>query len=343
MHTDDFDFHLPDDLIAQHPADRRDQSRLMIVHRDSGTIEHRVFAELPDLLREGDLLVRNDSKVVPARLIGRREATGGRWEGLYLREHDRNVWELMTQTRGRPQPGEHILIDDGLRLQLLERLDDGHWLARALDLRPTFDLLETYGHIPLPPYIHRESDTPQDRERYQTVYASAPGSVAAPTAGLHFTEAIFDRLQALGVSIADVTLHVGPGTFRPIKTDRIEDHELHAEWVSLAPAVARRLNAGRSAGHRIVAVGTTATRVLETCVGDTGTFRPYTGQTNIYLHPGVPIRGVDALITNFHLPKSSLLVLVSALAGVELIRKAYAEAVYQRYRFYSYGDAMLIL
>ncbi|MEW4569071.1 tRNA preQ1(34) S-adenosylmethionine ribosyltransferase-isomerase QueA [Tautonia sp. JC769] len=343
MHTDDFDFHLPDDLIAQHPADRRDRSRLMVVHRASGTIEHRVFADVPDLLRAGDLLVRNDSKVVPARLLGRREATGGRWEGLYLREHGRNVWELMTQTRGRPQPGEHILIDGGLRLQLIERLDDGHWLARALDLRPTFDLLDSYGHIPLPPYIHREADDPEDRDRYQTVYASAPGSVAAPTAGLHFTGAIFDRLRSLGVSIADVTLHVGPGTFRPIKVDRIEDHELHAEWVSLPPAVSRQLNATRSAGGRIVAVGTTATRVLESCVDDAGAFRPYTGQTNIYLHPGVPIRGVDALITNFHLPRSSLLVLVSALAGVELIRKAYAEAVRQRYRFYSYGDAMLIL
>ena len=342
MNTDDFDFHLPIDLIAQHPVDRRDQSRLMVVRRDSGTIEHRTFADLPDLLRAGDLLVRNDSRVVPARLLGRRESTGGRWEGLYLCERPEKVWELMAQTRGHPQPGEIVLIDGGLRLELLERLGGGLWIARPLDPRPSLALLDAFGHIPLPPYIHREGDDPEDLERYQTIYADAPGSVAAPTAGLHFTEAVFERLAQRGIDVADVTLHVGPGTFRPIKVDRIEDHELHSEWITIPAEVAERLNQSRASGGRIVAVGTTATRVLESVVDEAGVFRPFTGQTNIFLRPGIPIRGVDALITNFHLPRSSLLVLVSALASVNLIRSAYAEAVAHRYRFYSYGDAMLI-
>lgn len=345
MRTEDFDFHLPDDLIAQHPSDRRDHSRLMVVRRDSGAIEHLVFAELPDLLLPGDLLVRNDSRVVPARLLGRREATGGRWEGLYLSERSGGVWELMAQTRGRPQPGETVALDGGLRLELVDRLGGGHWLARPLDPRPSLELLEAFGHVPLPPYILREGgfDDPTDRERYQTVYARSPGSVAAPTAGLHFTPEVFERLGERGVGVADVTLHVGPGTFRPIKADRIEDHALHAEWAALAPDVAGRLNSARSDGGRVVAVGTTATRVLETCVDPSGAYRPFTGQTSIYLRPGVPVRGVDALVTNFHLPRSSLLVLVSALAGVDLVREAYAEAVSRRYRFYSFGDAMLIL
>lgn len=344
MNTDDFDFHLPDDLIAQRPADRRDASRLMVVRRDSGAIEHRVFSALPDLLRPGDLLVRNDSKVVPARLFGHRSLTGGRWEGLFLRELSGGLWEVMAQTRGKPEVGELIRIEEsGLDLRLMENRGGGHWVAEPMSEAPTFELLERHGHLPLPPYIHRESDDPSDRERYQTVYASAPGSVAAPTAGLHFTNEIFGRLHARGIGVADVTLHVGPGTFRPIKADRIEEHEIHAEWAMIGPEVAQRLNLARSGGGRIVAVGTTATRVLETCVGPSGTFGPFMGQTDIYLRPGTPIRGVDALVTNFHLPKSSLLVLVSALAGVDLIRHAYAEAVAHQYRFYSYGDAMLIL
>ncbi|RUL87071.1 tRNA preQ1(34) S-adenosylmethionine ribosyltransferase-isomerase QueA [Tautonia sociabilis] len=369
MRTDDFDFHLPDELIAQHPADRRDRSRLMVVRRDAGEIEHRCFADLPDLLRSGDVLVRNDSKVVPARLLGRRSATGGRWEGLFLSELPDGSWELMAQTRGRPQAGEIILIagngnsdsggdgggdggggggdsgGGGLRLELLDRLDSGHWRARPLDPRPAFELLDAFGRVPLPPYIRRvgDADDPEDRERYQTIYASRPGSVAAPTAGLHFTAEVFDRLAALGVATLDVTLHVGPGTFRPIKAERVEDHRMHAEWAAISPAVADRLNAARSSGGRVVAVGTTATRVLETGVTPSGTFLPFTGQTDIYLRPGVPVLGTDALVTNFHLPRSSLLVLVSALAGIDLIRAAYAEAVSHRYRFYSFGDAMLIL
>lgn len=343
MKTDDFDFHLPDELIAQRPADRRDSSRLMVVRRESGTIEHRVFSDLPELLRPGDLLIRNDSKVVPARLLGQRSDTGGRWEGLFLRELPGGLWEMMAQTRGKPEAGELIRIEESsVSLRLIENRGGGHWVVKPMSEAPTFELLERFGHIPLPPYIHRESDDPSDRERYQTVYASAPGSVAAPTAGLHFTQELFDRLHTRGVGVADVTLHVGPGTFRPIKANRIEDHEIHAEWAVIGPDVAQRLNLTRAEGGRIVAVGTTATRVLETCVDPSRQFRPFMGQTDIYLRPGLTIRGVDALVTNFHLPKSSLLVLVSALAGVDLIRDAYAEAVAQRYRFYSYGDAMLI-
>ena len=343
MRTDDFDFPLPEDLIAQRPSERRGRSRLMVLRRDSGAIEHRTFDDLPDLLRPGDVLVRNDSRVVPARLVGRRERTGGRWEGLYLLDRIGEGWEVMARTRGKPEPGEVVALDGGLRLELIERLGGGHWLARPLDPRPTLELLDAYGRVPLPPYIHRERDDPSDRERYQTVYAASPGSVAAPTAGLHFTDEVFGRLAERGVSVADVTLHVGPGTFRPIKAEQIEDHELHAEWAAISPEVADRLNAARASGGRIVAVGTTATRVLETCVDPSGAFRPFVGQTRIYLRPGVPIRGIDALITNFHLPRSSLLVLVSAFAGIGLIRHAYAEAVSRRYRFDSYGDAMLIL
>ena len=343
MRTDRFDFELPESLIAQHPSERRDGSRLLVLRRESGAFEHRAFDDLPELLQAGDLLVRNDSRVVPARLIGTRESTGGHWEGLFLRDEG-DAWELMAQTRGRPKAGEVILVDGGLRLELLERLGGGHWRVRALDPGATLALLERFGRVPLPPYIVREGggSSIEDRERYQTVYAAHPGSVAAPTAGLHFTEGIFERLRGRGVGVVDVTLHVGPGTFRPIKAEAIEAHEIHAEWASLSAVAADRLNAARAAGGRIVAVGTTAARVLETAVDDLGAFRPFVGMTRVYLRPGVSVRGLDALVTNFHLPRSSLLVLVSALAGVDAIRAAYAEAVARGYRFYSFGDAMLI-
>ena len=348
MDTSAFNFDLPIDLIAQEAADPRDSARLLVVRRDRGGWEHRTFADLPDLLDPGDVLVRNNSRVVPARVVGTRVATGGRWEGLYLRTRPDGAWEILAKTRGRPEVGERVVVGAGLTLILEGRLDGGRWTVRPEGDDGNRDapaLLEAHGTVPLPPYIRRGVEAEGDRARYQTVYAQVPGSVAAPTAGLHFTPAVFDRLAARGVGRVDLTLHVGIGTFRPIEVDRIEDHTLHAEAAELTPEAAATLNAAKRAGKRVVAVGTTSARTLEAAATgpDADPFAPFAGETALYLRPGHAFRGVDALLTNFHLPRSSLLVLVSALAGVDLIRAAYAEAVRERYRFYSYGDAMLIL
>ena len=342
METSAFDFVLPDNLIAQHAVEPRDQSRLMVVRRDSGTIDHHRFANLPDLLRAGDVLVRNNTEVVPARVVGHREATGGRWEGLFLRDCPDGSWEILAKTRGRPAPGETVVVGQGLTLILEASLGEGRWRVRPTETAPWRSLLQAHGTVPLPPYIRKGIESEGDRARYQTVYAAVPGSVAAPTAGLHFTDDVFRRLEARGVDRLDLTLHVGIGTFRPIEVDRIEDHVLHAEPAELTPDTAATLNRKRSEGGRVIAVGTTSARVLE-AAATSGRFEPIQGETALYLRPGHVFQGVDVLLTNFHLPRSSLLVLVSALAGVDLIRHAYAEAVRLQYRFYSYGDAMLIL
>ena len=342
MDTSAFDFRLPDHLIAQQAAEPRDRSRLMVIRRATSTWEHRVFADLPDLLEPGDVLVRNNTKVIPARLVGLREATGGRWEGLYLRTLADGSWEILAKTGGHPEVGERVAVGSGLALTLEARLGEGRWAVRPDPDGPAGRLLEAHGLVPLPPYIRKGIESAGDRSRYQTVYAEVPGSVAAPTAGLHFTPGVFDRLDRRGIGRVDVTLHVGIGTFRPIEVDRIDDHVLHAEAAELTPEVAEDLNRRKAGGGRIVAVGTTSTRVLE-AASRSGRFEPFSGETALYLKPGHEFRGVDALLTNFHLPRSSLLVLVSALAGVELIRAAYEEAIRREYRFYSYGDAMLIL
>jgi S-adenosylmethionine:tRNA ribosyltransferase-isomerase len=342
LDTSAFDFHLPDGLIAQHAVEPRDRSRLMVVRRGAGTWEHRVFSDLPDLLEGGDLLVRNNTRVIPARLVGRREATGGRWEGLYLRTLPDGSWEVLARTRGRPGVGERVVVGSGLVLTLEATLGEGRWAIRPGSTEGAGRLLEAHGQVPLPPYIRKGIEAEGDRARYQTVYAEVPGSVAAPTAGLHFTPGVFERLDRRGVGRVDLTLHVGIGTFRPIEADRIEDHVLHAEHAELTPEVADVLNRRRAGGGRIVAVGTTSCRVLEASAAS-GRFEPFSGETALYLRPGHAFRGVDALLSNFHLPRSSLLVLVSALAGVDLIRSAYAEAIRREYRFYSYGDSMLIL
>jgi len=345
MHTADFDFHLPDDLIAQHPVEPRDQSRLMVLNRRTGEIQHRTFAELPNLLDPGDTLVKNVSRVIPARLIGRRESTGGKWEGLFLRELSGGTWEMLASTRGRPTIGERFVVGQGLALTLEGRDDTGRWIVRPDKPAScsTVEILESHGETPIPPYIRKGREGPGDRLRYQTVYAQNPGSVAAPTAGLHFTDSLLEKLQGRGIFGVDLTLHVGIGTFRPIEVDEIENHVLHEEWAELSPDAATTLRKRSAAGGRIVAVGTTSARTLETAAAPTGTIQPFNGPTAMYLKPGHTFRGLDALITNFHLPRSSLLVLVSALAGVEPIRAAYAEAIRERYRFYSYGDAMLIV
>ena len=350
MQTSDFDFSLPTELIAQQPLEPRDQSRLLVVSRETGRFEHRVFAELPELLKAGDILVRNNTQVVPARLVGRRELTSGRWEGLFLGEMTVGgsiFWEILATTRGKPGVGEQVVIGEReeLRLTLMAKREAGRWMVRAESNEPALSLLERFGSVPLPPYIRKGAEGPGDRTRYQTVYAQVAGAVAAPTAGLHFTEDLFARLNERGIGLADLTLHVGIGTFRPIEAERIDEHVLHAEWAELSPKTAEAINTARSCGGRVVAVGTTSARVLETAAKDVQgqEIRPFEGETAMYLRPGHAFRGLDALVTNFHLPRSSLLVLVSAFAGVELIREAYAEAVRERYRFYSYGDAMLIL
>lgn len=342
MQTSDFDFTLPGELIAQHPVEPRDRSRLMVLRPREGRWEHRSFTELPDLLATGDILVRNNTRVVPARLLGVREATGGRWEGLFLRILPEGSWEILATTRGRPVVGESVVVGQGLRLTLEARGEAGRWRVRPQSDEAAHTLLDRHGQVPLPPYIRKGREDPNDRLRYQTLYASEPGAVAAPTAGLHFTAEVFRRLAERGIATVDATLHVGLGTFRPIEVERIDEHQLHAEWAELEPNAAAVLNERKQQGGRIVAVGTTSARTLETAALS-GTIQPFSGETALYLRPGHIFRGLDALITNFHLPRSSLLVLVAALAGVDLVRAAYAEAIRERYRFYSYGDAMLIL
>jgi S-adenosylmethionine:tRNA ribosyltransferase-isomerase len=347
MHTDSFDYELPSHLIAQYPAEPRDTARLMVVRRDTGAIEHRHFCDLPELLAERDLLVLNDTRVVPARLIGRRARTGGKWEGLFLRELPDGCWEILAQSRGRLMPGESVRLDPGrLELVLIAKTDEGHWLVRPKDsVEPVGDaqrLLEQHGHVPLPPYIRKGTGGAHDRERYQTVFARHPGAVAAPTAGLHFTPAVFDRLQKAGVRWGFVTLHVGLGTFQPIQREDVTAHRMHQEWGELADGLAAEIKACKTCGRRVVAVGTTSVRVLET-VAARGPITPWSGETELYIYPPYRFRLVDALVTNFHLPRTSLLVLVSTFGGIDLIREAYKKAIEAQYRFYSYGDAMLVL
>jgi S-adenosylmethionine:tRNA ribosyltransferase-isomerase len=336
-----FDYHLPEHLIAQHPAARRDESRLLVVRRDSGALEHRTFRDLPDLLSPGDLVVLNDTKVLPARVVGRREATGGKWEGLFLAEKD-GLWEMLAQTRGYPEVGTAFVTDTGLRLTLRGRTAERHWRMEPEPKGSPAELLAKYGHIPLPPYIRKGNDVAADRDRYQTVYAEHAGSVAAPTAGLHFTPELLDRLAAMGIGTAKVTLHVGLGTFAPVKVDDPAKHAIHREWCEVTQPTVDAIRAAKARGGRIVAVGTTTTRTLESAARG-GEMRPFAGETDLYILPPFEFRVVDALVTNFHLPRTTLLLLVSALAGEELLRRAYAEAVAREYRFYSYGDAMLVL
>jgi S-adenosylmethionine:tRNA ribosyltransferase-isomerase len=343
LDTAEFDFDLPEELIAQQPVEPRDRSRLLVVRRRQQSWEHRHFADLPELLESGDVVVRNVTKVVPARLVGQREETRGKWEGLFLSARPDGSWELLATTRGKPRVGETVVVGDGLRLRLEDKSDEGHWIVRPEAQGAPFELLERHGQVPLPPYIHKGQAGPNDRERYQTLFATVPGAVAAPTAGLHFTHELLDRLGARWISCVDATLHVGLGTFKPIETERIEDHVMHAEHGELPASAATALNNCRARGSRVVAIGTTIARLLETSVSADGTFQPFVGETAIYLHPGHVFRGLDALITNFHLPRSSLLVLVSAFAGTDLVRAVYEEAIRERYRFYGYGDAMLIL
>ena len=338
------DFDLPPELIAQAPMTPRDHSRLLVLADD---LQHRRFHDLPDLLAPGDLLVLNDTRVLNARLVGKRKATGGKWEGLFLKEQRPGIWEMLCQTGGRPKPGEVVVVEpNGLEVALEEKLATGGWLVRPLAEGSPREILERHGQTPLPPYIRGGRGGPDDVARYQTVYAAKPGAVAAPTAGLHFTVDLFDRLRRRDIAAAFVTLHVGLGTFQPIQVDDYTRHPMHAEWGELGPETVVAIDACRRRGGRVVAVGTTPVRVLETAAANAGdrlALAPWSGDTRLYIHPPYRPRVVQGLITNFHLPRTTLLLLVAAFGGIDRVQAAYDEAIRERYRFYSYGDAMLIL
>lgn len=351
MNIDEFDFHLPPENIAQKPVEPRDHSRLMVLDRKTETWSHHRFDELPNFLRANDLILRNNTRVLPARLLGNRDRTGGQWECLFLNAGPGGLWHVLAQTRGKPEVGETVTVGNGLKLQLVEKLGGGAWRVRPLADADELSentvanheaLLQAHGHIPLPHYIRAGEDSPEDRTWYQTVFARSAGSVAAPTAGLHFTPRLIGEIEAKGVMFADVTLHVGIGTFQPIRTERIEEHRLHAETADLSAETATAIELAKRRGGRVLAVGTTSTRTLETA-GRSGRVEPFHGTTNLYITPGFKFHVTDLMLTNFHLPKSSLIVLVSAFAGHEFVMAAYEEAVRRGYRFYSYGDAMLIV
>ncbi len=356
MHSFPFDYTLPPELIAQEPCEPRDHARLMVADRHDQSLRHHRFDDLPTLLEPGDLLVLNDTRVVPARLLGKRAATGGKWEGLFLRELPDATWEMLCQTRGTLTQGEIIAIPPSphrgsgargeggeslLTLQLFARLPAGRWQVKPLLPGTTVELLERFGQVPLPPYIRKGAARPEDRAHYQTIYANQAGAVAAPTAGLHFTERVFAGLKERGINWITVTLHVGLATFQPIQVEDYTQHPMHTEWGCLSAEAAATINACKSRGGRVVAVGTTAVRVLES-VARLGSLQAWTGETDLFIHPPYDFKIVDALITNFHLPRTTLLLLVSAFAGVDLVRAAYETAMAERYRFYSYGDAMLV-
>ncbi len=346
MDTALFDYRLPAEAVAQTPADRRDASRLMRLCRTSGTIDHHRFVELPELLRPGDLMVFNDTRVLPARLAMRRR-TGSQIEGLFLSRLDDGRWEVLLRGRGRLKPGESLVIDGAPEQSL--RLDahqgEGIWIVTPQPDADPYDLLRRVGRTPLPPYIDRrnvdERTAAMDAERYQTVFARRDGAVAAPTAGLHFTPEVIERLRQRDVELAYLTLHVGLGTFRPVTADRVEDHRMHSERFELPADTAEAIHRAKAQGRRVVAVGTTTVRVLET-VARRGPLGPCSGQTNLFIYPPFEFKLVDVLVTNFHLPRSTLLMMVSALAGREFLLRAYEEAIRQGYRFYSYGDSCLI-
>jgi S-adenosylmethionine:tRNA ribosyltransferase-isomerase len=351
--ADLYDYDLPRELIAQEPLADRAAARLLHVRRAAGTLAHRRVRDLPEILRPGDLLVVNDTRVVPARLMGRRVATGGRWEGLFLRVAaagpHRGAWVVLAQTRGRPAAGERVLLTgrdeaDTVELTLVGRADGGAWLAVPDSAEPFATILARVGRVPLPGYIRGGAEQPGDHERYQTVFAREAGSAAAPTAGLHFTEPLLAALAARGVARASVTLHVGLDTFRPITAEKIDDHPMHTEWCSCPAETATAVTATKARGGRVVAVGTTAVRTLETAArqaGPEGTLRAWSGTTDLFIRPGFSFRAVDCLVTNFHMPRTTLMVLVSAFAGRDLVARAYDAAIRERYRFLSYGDAML--
>ena len=340
MNVLDFDYNLPEELIAQTPIKKRDTSRLMVLDKEIGEISHKHFYDIIDYLNPGDTLVLNDTKVLPARLIGEKEETKAVIEVLLLKDKNSDTWEALVKPARRIHIGDVVSFGNGLlRLTCVEVKDEGIRVFKASYNGIFYEILDELGTMPLPPYIHEKLE---DKDRYQTVYAKEVGSAAAPTAGLHFTEELLERIKDKGINVVYLTLHVGLGTFRPVKVEKIEEHKMHSEFYSLSSEVADILNKTREDGKRIIAVGTTSTRTLETVYGKFGEFREDNGFTDIFIYPGKEVKSIDGLITNFHLPKSTLIMLVSAIAGKDNILNAYNIAVKENYRFFSFGDAMFI-
>ncbi len=350
MKASDFDYELPLELIAQEPPARRDGARMMVLDRAARTIEHKQFADLPGYLRAGDLLVANDTRVIPARIFGRKAkaGSGGKVEFLLLEETEPGIWDALMRSRRRPKVGEQVILDEDLAVAtVLEDGELGRVKVRVESQLPWLEVLERIGQTPLPPYIQRKEAPAErraeDKVRYQTVFAREPGAVAAPTAGLHFTPEVLERLAAQGVDRAMVTLHVGIGTFRPVAVENVEEHRMDFERWQIPAETAQRIAAAKAGGGRVVAVGTTSVRTLESAAARPEGFGAGQGRTDLFIYPPYAFRAVDALVTNFHLPKSTLIMMISAFAGRDFVREAYAEAIRERYRFFSYGDCMLIL
>ena len=341
MKVSDFDFDLPEELIAQTPLQKRDTSRFMVLNRKNKTIEDKHFYDILDYLKPGDILVRNNTKVIPARLFGIKEETNGHCEVLLLKDHGNDIWECLVGNAKIVKMGTVITFGDGsLKAQCVDIKDEGIRHFKMIYEGIFFEVLDKLGIMPLPPYIKEKLE---DRNRYQTVYAKVEGSAAAPTAGLHFTDEINEKIKAMGVEILDVTLHVGLGTFRPVKVDDINDHHMHSEFYMISDEVAAKLNEAKAQGRRIISVGTTSTRTLESNFKKYGQFKATAENTDIFIYPGYEFGAIDALITNFHLPKSTLLMLISAFASKEFIFDAYHHAVEEQYRFFSFGDSMMII
>ena len=340
MNVSDFYYDLPEELIAQTPIEKRDESRLMVLNRASQTIEHKTFKDIIEYLEPGDCLVRNNTKVIPARLYGKK-ATGAKIEFLLLNRIEGDIWECIVRPGHKLKPGTEVEFGDGiLKAKVLDVMEGG---TRKVEFKYEGifnEILDKIGLMPLPPYIH---ESLKDNDRYQTVYAKYEGSAAAPTAGLHFTPELFEKIKAKGIDVANVTLHVGIGTFRPVKVENVEEHHMHSEHFYIKQEDADKINNAKKNGKRIIAVGTTSCRVLETIADENGMVKPTEGDTQIFIYPGYKYKCLDGLVTNFHLPESTLIMLVSALAGRDYIMRAYNEAVKERYRFFSFGDAMLIL
>lgn len=340
MKTEDFDYYLPENLIAQTPINKRDESKLMVLNKETGTIEHRHFADIIDYLTPNDVLVLNDTKVMPARLIGQKEDTNGHIELLLLKNTKNNIYECLCKPAKRVKVGTIVTFGDGiLKAKCIEAKEEGIREFEFLYDGIFYEILDKLGEMPLPPYIHKKL---KDKNRYQTVYAKNIGSAAAPTAGLHFTQELLEKLKNKGITICYVTLHVGLGTFRPVNVEDVTTHKMHSEFYTINEETAKILNQAKKEGKNIVSVGTTTTRVLETVMNQYQTFKACSGYTSIFIYPGYQFKAVDSLITNFHLPKSTLIMLVSAFCSKEIIMNAYSEAIKNSYRFFSFGDSMFI-
>lgn len=339
MKTEDFNFDLPEELIAQTPLEKRDESKLLVLDHQTGKIEHKKFSDVIDYLEEGDALVLNDTKVIPARLYGVKEETMAVIEILMLKETGANTWECLVKPAKRIKVGSIINFSDKLKAECIEVKEEGIRVFKLIYSGILYEILDELGEMPLPPYIHEKL---QDKDRYQTVYAKNIGSAAAPTAGLHFTQELLDRIKSKKINIVYITLHVGLGTFRPVNVEDINNHKMHSEFYVMTKEAATTLNEVKKSNHKIISVGTTSTRTLETIMNLYGTFKECSGWTDIFIYPGYKFKAIDNLITNFHLPKSTLVMLVSALAGKENILMAYNEAIKHEYRFFSFGDSMFI-